>query len=110
MTGSGLMILELLVAPAPLAGLGDRVALHYVGRLSSGEQFDSSLDRDEPLRLTLGDGEVKPGIEEGVLGMGVNGRRKIVVPPHLAYGHEGLPGIIPPDETLTFELELLSIE
>ena len=109
-TESGLVIQELLLAPGPVAALGDRVELHYTGLLPSGERFDSSLDRDEPIRITLGAGEVKPGIEEGLLGMAVHGQRKIVVPPELAYGDEGLPGVIPASATLTFELELLAIE
>ncbi len=90
---------------------GDNIAVHYTGLLENGTKFDSSLDRGKPFVFTLGIGKVIKGWDLGILGMRVGGKRKLVIPPELGYGKTGTPGgPIPPDATLIFEVELLSIE
>jgi peptidylprolyl isomerase len=92
-----------------VAGPGDTVDVHYVGvAFSSGEEFDASWNRGEPLRFRLGVGQVIAGWDQGVQGMKVGGRRKLVIPPHLAYGERGAPGAIKPNETLIFVCDLVS--
>lgn len=89
---------------------GDNIAVHYTGTLENGIQFDSSLDRGKPFVFTLGIGQVIKGWDMGVLGMKVGGKRKLVIPPEFGYGETGTPGgPIPPNATLIFEIEILSI-
>ncbi len=91
------------------AKVGDQLLVHYVGRLVDGTIFDSSRDRDQPFQFTLGRGVVIAGWEVGLLGMKPGGRRTITIPPHLAYGEQGKPGMIPPGSVLIFEIELLGV-
>lgn len=91
------------------ARVGDRLTLHYVARLASGELIDSSWDRGQPVVFELGDGSVPPGVEHGLVGMRQFAKRRLTVPPDLAYGSEGVPGLVPPGATVVFELELLDV-
>jgi FKBP-type peptidyl-prolyl cis-trans isomerase len=109
-TKSGLKYLDEKVGTGAEAKAGDRVTVHYTGTLKDGTKFDSSKDRNEPFAFQLGAGKVIKGWDEGVAGMKVGGRRKLVIPGDLAYGKRGAPGVIPPDAELTFEVELLGIK
>ena len=104
-----LVVQDLVVGDGPVAAVGNSVAVHYVGRLLDGTQFDSSYDRGEPFRFIIGAGAVIPGWEQGVPGMRVGGTRRLTIPPHLAYGAAGRPPAIPPNSTLTFDIELIEI-
>ena len=89
---------------------GDTVVVHYTGMLEDKTKFDSSIDRGQPFSFTLGSGQVIQGWEQGVLGMQVGEKRKLTIGPRLAYGEAGVPGTIPPNATLIFEVELLEIQ
>jgi FKBP-type peptidyl-prolyl cis-trans isomerase FkpA len=108
-TASGLVIEELTVGSGALAAAGQRVTVHYTGWLTDGTKFDSSKDRSEPFVFPLGGRRVIAGWDEGVQGMRVGGVRKLTIPPALGYGARGAGGVIPPNATLVFEVELLEI-
>ena len=106
-TASGLQIEELVVGSGNAATAGQKVSVHYTGWLTNGTKFDSSKDRGEPFIFPLGKGHVIRGWDEGVAGMKVGGKRKLTIPPQLGYGARGAGGVIPPNATLMFEVELL---
>jgi FKBP-type peptidyl-prolyl cis-trans isomerase len=108
-TDSGLKYEDLKEGTGDAAKKGDTVEVHYTGWLKDGTKFDSSLDRKQSFSFSLGAGEVIKGWDEGVAGMKVGGKRKLIIPAELAYGKKG-KGKIPPDSELTFEVELLKIK
>ncbi|AJE03729.1 FKBP-type peptidyl-prolyl cis-trans isomerase [Geobacter pickeringii] len=108
-TPSGLAYQDLVVGTGPEPTRGKPVKVHYTGWLENGTKFDSSVDRGEPFIFTIGAGEVIPGWDEGVMSMKVGGKRKLVVPPQLGYGAAGAGGVIPPNATLIFEVELIDV-
>ena len=89
---------------------GQQLSMHYTGTLEDGKKFDSSLDRSEPFKFQIGIGQVIKGWDEGILGMCVGEKRKLIVPPHLGYGDQGAGDVIPGGATLNFDVELLGIE
>lgn len=100
---------DLVVGTGAEAHKGSAVSVHYVGTLVDGTEFDSSRARDTPFTFMIGQGRVIRGWEQGVVGMKVGGKRKLVVPPHLGYGEDGSPPKIPGNATLIFEIELLHV-
>lgn len=108
-TESGLKYLDMTVGTGRLAELGDTASVHYTGWLADGKKFDSSVDRKEPFSFRLGAGQVIKGWDEGVMGMKIGGKRKLTIPPQLGYGARGAGGVIPPNATLTFDVELLDL-
>jgi FKBP-type peptidyl-prolyl cis-trans isomerase FkpA len=106
---STLQIEDLVVGTGDTAVSGRRVSVHYTGWLTSGRKFDSSLDRGAPFEFPLGGGRVIQGWDEGVAGMKVGGKRRLTIPPELGYGPDGVGGVIPPNATLVFEVELLAV-
>ena len=90
--------------------LNTLVTVHYIGVLEDGTVFDNSYDREAPFQFILGAGQVIPGWEEGVQGMRVGGQRILIIPPEFAYGAEGIGDVIPPQATLTFQIELIAVE
>ena len=107
---SGLWYSDVAVGQGAEAEPGRTVRVHYTGWLPNGKKFDSSRDRGEPFAFTLGAGQVISGWDEGVKGMKVGGRRKLVLPPQLAYGDGGAPPDIPPGATLVFDVEVLGVQ
>ncbi|VVE05441.1 peptidylprolyl isomerase [Pandoraea iniqua] len=108
-TDSGLQYDDLQVGDGAEATPGQTVTVHYTGWLTDGKKFDSSKDRSDPFAFVLGGGMVIRGWDEGVAGMKVGGKRKLVIPPELGYGARGAGGVIPPNATLVFEVELLDV-
>ena len=110
MTDSGLKFEDLAPGDGATAEAGQQVSVHYTGWLTDGTKFDSSVDRGMPFQFTLARGMVIRGWDEGVLGMRVGGKRKLTIPPQLGYGAQGAGGVIPPNATLVFDVELLDIQ
>ena len=112
-TASGLIIEDLAAGAGAEAKVGSQVSVHYTGWLlyggEKGRKFDSSKDRGEPFEFPLAAGHVIKGWDAGVQGMKVGGRRELTIPPELGYGARGAGGVIPPNATLIFEVELLGI-
>lgn len=108
-TDSGLKYVDLVVGTGREAAVGNLATVHYTGWLTNGKKFDSSVDRREPFSFPLGGGKVIRGWDEGVVGMKVGGKRKLTIPPQLGYGARGAGGVIPPNATLVFDVELLEV-
>lgn len=112
-TESGLKYIDHKVGDGTEAAKGDTVEVHYTGWLyedgKRGAKFDSSLDRGRPFKFDLGAGRVIRGWDEGVAGMKIGGKRELIIPPELGYGARGAQGVIPPNATLDFEVELLKV-
>ncbi len=106
-TASGLRYLDVVVGSGASPQPGQSVTVHYTGTLVDGTKFDSSVDRGQPYTFTIGMGGVIKGWDEGVMSMKIGGKRRLIVPPHLGYGARGRDGVIPPNATLIFEVELL---
>ena len=109
-TASGLIIEDLVVGEGAEAAAGQHVTVHYTGWLTNGSKFDSSKDRNDPFEFSLGMRQVIGGWDEGVQGMKIGGSRKLTIPPELGYGARGAGGVIPPNATLVFEVELLGLD
>jgi peptidylprolyl isomerase len=110
-TASGLKYQDVVVGKGPQPKPGDDILVNYTGKFTNGKVFDSSLSPGRtPFDLHLGRGEVIKGWDEGLSTMHVGGKRKLIIPPGLAYGERGYPGVIPPNSTLTFDVELLKIK
>lgn len=105
-----MIIEDSIIGTGATATTGQIVKVHYTGMFPDGRVFDSSLPRNEAFEFPLGAGHVIKGWDEGVAGMKVGGKRKLTIPPHLGYGARGAGGVIPPNATLVFEVELLGVE
>lgn len=109
-TKSGLQYIDVTAGDGDEAKKGKTVSVHYTGTLKDGKKFDSSKDRGKPFSFALGAGKVIKGWDEGVAGMKVGGTRKLIIPPELGYGARGVPGVIPANAELHFEVELLKVQ
>lgn len=108
-TDSGLKYEDTVLGDGAEAAKGQTAVVHYTGWLTDGSKFDSSKDRNQPFSFGLGKGMVIRGWDEGVVGMKIGGTRKLTIPPQLGYGAAGAGGVIPPNATLVFEVELLEL-
>ncbi len=109
-TASGLQYQVLTPGTGAVATAGHMVSVHYTGWLTDGKKFDSSVDRGQPFQFSLGAGQVIKGWDEGVAGMKVGEKRKLTIPANLGYGERGAGGVIPPNATLVFDVELLGVQ
>ena len=105
----GLQVEDLVMGDGVEAQSGKEITVHYTGWLTDGTQFDSSIDRKQPLSIVLGVGQVIKGWDQGIEGMKIGGKRKLTIPPELAYGNRAVGGVIPKNATLVFEVELLGV-
>jgi len=106
-TASGLKYVDLVIGTGESPKPGQMVTVHYTGTLENGTKFDSSVDRGQPFVFPIAEGRVIKGWDEGVMTMKIGGKRKLTIPPDLGYGARGAGGVIPPNATLIFEVELL---
>ena len=109
-TSSGLRYIDEVIGTGPKPKAGDKITVHYTGKLIDGTKFDSSRDRDKPFEFTIGAGQVIKGWDEGLSTMNKGGKRKLIIPPELGYGQRGAGKIIPPGATLHFDVELIDIQ
>ena len=109
-TQSGLEYIEIEAGTGAQAMVGKSVSVHYTGKFQDGKVFDSSIPRGEPLTFPLGRGNVIKGWDEGIALMKVGGKAQLIIPPNLAYGERGAGGVIPPNATLVFDVELVSVQ
>jgi FKBP-type peptidyl-prolyl cis-trans isomerase len=109
-TSSGLTYVDQVLGTGDVAVAGKTTTVHYTGWLENGKKFDSSVDRGQPFSFPLGGGRVIKGWDEGVQGMKVGGKRKLTIPSNLGYGSRGAGGVIPPNATLVFDVELLEVK
>ncbi len=107
-TSSGLEYWDIAVGTGAEVKAGDKVSVNYTGWLTSGKLFDSSIGK-QPFPLTVGVGQVIRGWDEGLVGMKAGGKRQLRIPPNLAYGDRGVPGVIPPNSTLVFDVDVLTV-
>ena len=109
-TASGLKYIDQKIGDGDVAVAGKMTTVHYTGWLENGKKFDSSVDRGQPFPFPLGAGRVIKGWDEGVQGMKIGGKRRLTIPPDLGYGARGAGGVIPPNATLIFDVELLGVQ
>jgi FKBP-type peptidyl-prolyl cis-trans isomerase len=109
-TASGLEYIEVVAGTGAQAVAGKTVKVHYTGKFPDGKIFDSSVERGEPIEFKLGAGRVIKGWDEGIALMKVGGKAKLTIPPNLAYGERGAGGVVPPNATLVFDVELVEVK
>lgn len=109
-TASGLKYTDTTEGTGASPTKGQLVTVHYTGTFEDGKKFDSSVDRDEPFQFVIGAGQVIAGWDEGVMSMKIGGKRKLIIPSDLAYGSRGAGGVIPPNATILFDVELIDVK